>query len=203
MDQALDGVPLGEDIDRDERSFALHPAGLHARRRQKTRHRLGRRFRERPTRATISPISSPTICSTGCRFRAPVGCCWITSISAGACAELESGFRRRAAYAAGGRHAGPDDGLHALDRAAICARIASSAAWTSTSTAAPLHVLFRHLDQLLRGDRQIPRRRGVSGRGWPANGSARKIRLPGVSNFMARPPASISRASSRSTTLRA
>ena len=69
--------------------------------------------------------------------------------------------------------------------------------------AAPLHVLLRHLDQLLRGDRQVSRGAARSGRGWRASGSARRTRLPGASSSTARPPASISRASSRSTTSRA
>ena len=55
---------------------------------------------------------------------------------------------------------------------------------------AALHLLLRHLDQLLRGGRQVPRRAPHLGAARAASASARRIRARGASSSTARPRAS-------------
>ena len=142
---------------RDERSVAVHVARLHARRRQAARHSVDVDHRHlEPERLHLafhrqSHVLPAVAARRAARPARPY------RVLPQARAGLESGVGRRSAHAAGRRDAGRDHGLHHLDRAPICARLHRSR-HGHRRRAAAFHFLLRHIDQLLRGGRQIPRR---------------------------------------------
>ena len=185
MDVALAGVPLGEisTAMNDPSPFTLLAFTLGV---ASAAASPGRPSPAHPTRATIFRISSPTICSTACRSGLAPGADRSRRVLPGARAELESHFGGRPAHAAGGRDPGRDGRLHLLHGAAIRRRL-RRARHRHRRPAAPLHLLLRHFDQLLRGDRQSSAPRGGSGRASRASASARRTRTPGASSSTARP----------------
>ena len=189
-------------LHRDERSLAVHAARLHARRRQTARHSLDVDHRHvEPERLHLafhrqSHVLPAVAARRAARAARPY------RVLPHACAGLESGVGRRPAHAAGRRDAGRDHGLHHLDRAAICARLhrARHGHRSSCCGASLSSSTFRSASSR-RSPNSAPA--GASGRGWRANGSAPRTRARGASNSTARPPASISPSSSRSTISRA
>ena len=193
MDRALDGVPARRDLDRDERPVALHAARLHARRGRAARHPIGRSVTGTSNQSDY--ISHFIANHMFYRLSLPgarrvlldhIAFCRTP------CAALESDVGRRPAHAAGRRDAGRDDGLHALDRDAV-RRGLHRPRHGPRRRAAALHVLLRHLDQLLRGGRQVPRRPPHLGAAGARAARRQGPALAGASSSTARPRASTSR----------
>ena len=176
MDRALDGVPLGAHLDRDERPLAVHAACLHCSRVAKRRgipwsvdlrdlepERLHFAFHRQPH---VLPAVAARLAARAARSH---------RVLPQQRAELESGFGGRPAYAAGRRDAGRDHGLHALDRAAICAglRRARHGHRSSCYAASLSSSTFRSASSR-RSPSSAPA--AASGRGWRASGSAPRIR---------------------------
>ena len=163
--------PARRNFDCDERSLALHPARLHAGRSETSRHRMGSDFRHFQSERLYLPFHRQP-------YVLPAVVAGLASrldrsrrFLSGAPAELEPDFGRRATYAAGRRDTRRDGRLHLVDRAAIC-RGLRHARHRHRRPTASLHVLLRHLDQLLRGDRQVPR--GAAYLGAPCPRAARR-----------------------------
>ena len=173
---------------RDERSVAVHAARLHARRRRARAASTGTRSPARPTRATTSRISSPTTCSSASRCRGA--------------ARPDRSHRLVPRHAPRwnpmsvvGQHmqqagATPAEAMaFTLSSAIQNAEDCIARGMYAGRVPAALHVLLRHLDLVLRGDRQVPRRPAHLG---PARARAprRGTRARGASSSTPRPRAS-------------
>ena len=106
-------------------------------------------------------------------------------------AALEPDVGGRPAHAAGRRDAGRGDGLHALERGAE-RRGLHRPRHGPRRVPAALHLLLRHLAQLLRGDRQVPRRPAHLGAAGARAPRREGPRSRGASSSTPRPRASTS-----------
>jgi methylmalonyl-CoA mutase N-terminal domain/subunit len=114
MDRALDGVPIGDLSTAHERPYAVHAARLRCWRWPSGAACPGAHHRHlEPERLPLALRRQPHVLpASRCRAR---GACWsTTSLCQRAGAALEPAVHRRPAHAAGGRHAGRGDGLHAV-----------------------------------------------------------------------------------------
>ncbi len=82
MDRALDGVPLGRNLHRDERPLAVHASSPSRSPSPNGAAFPGPRSPAPRTRAITFRTSSPITCSTGCRLPARGACCSTISSSA-------------------------------------------------------------------------------------------------------------------------
>ena len=193
MDRRARRRAARRDFDRDERSVAVHAARLHARRRQAARRRLGIDLRHvEPERLHLPFHRQPHVLpARRCRAR---GACCTDHIEF--CREHVPNWNPISVVGQHMQQAGATPAETMASRFSTALQYARGLhrpRHGHRRPAAPLHVLLRHLDQLLRGDRQVPRRRGASGRALRASASAPRTRAPGASSSTARPPASISR----------
>ncbi len=140
-----------------ERSAAVHPAGVRAGRGATPRHPLGEdhrhleserlhlALRRQPHVPAPEPAGQPP--RAGGRDR----------VLPAPRAQLEPGVHRRPTHAAGWCHARSGHGFRPVHRHSVRGRLPHARA-AGRCVSAAVHVLLRHLDQLLRGDRQVPRR---------------------------------------------
>ena len=175
-------------LDLAQRSLAVHAAGPGAGRRQAPRHPLGAHLRHlEPVGLPLALRRQPHVLPAGPAGRA-ARAARPHRLRAPAPAAVEPAVGRRPAHAAGGRHAGRGDGADALLRHPVRQRLPGARLGPRPVPAA-LHVLLRHLDQLLRGGRQVPRGPAHLGAARRASGSAPRTRAPGASSSTARPRA--------------
>ncbi len=156
MDRALRGRRPGAHLLRAERSVALHAAGLHAGHRQAARHRLAPDQRHLQPERLPQPLRRQphVLPHRAARRAAHPG--RPHRVLQPARAEVEPDVGGGPAHAAGRRQSGRGRRLHAQHRDPERAGLHRARHGPGRLPAA-LHLLLRHLDQLLRGDREIPR----------------------------------------------
>ena len=192
----------GRHLDLAQRSLAVHAAGPGAGGGEAPRHPLGAHLRHvepvglplplrrQPHVLPPRPAGRAARAARPHRLRAP------------APAALEPAVGGRPAHAAGGRHAGRGHGADAVVRHPVRQRLRGARLGRGRGAAA-LHLLLRHLHELLRGGGEVPRRPAHLGAADARALRRQGSRDPGASSSTARPRAWTSRASSRSTTSRA
>ena len=156
MDRALEGVDLARTSCAQNDPVALHAAGVHARRREAARHRLAPDQRHLQPERLPEPLRRQphVLPHRAARCAAHPG--RPHRVLQPACAEVEPDVGGRAAHAAGRRQSGGGRGIHAEFRDPERAGLHRPRHGPGRFPAA-LHLLLRHLGQLLRGDREVPR----------------------------------------------